>query len=116
LLAEKPVNYQITRRNNPEDSSLQGYLSRWKTHVVIHENSLYCCPIFTTIGVFQRTLVKLPNIKFHRNPSSRSRVATCVQTDGRRGANMTKQLELSLVTSVPTSGLDKIAIKELINL
>jgi hypothetical protein len=53
----------------------------------------YWWPIYTKIEVTRHVFVKLPKIKFHENPFSRSPVITCVQTDGlsdfnRRSAGM----------------------------
>ena len=41
------------------------------------------CPnlIFNKSAPSQHTYIKIPNIKFHGNPSSESHTATCRQTD-----------------------------------
>jgi hypothetical protein len=44
-------------------------------------------PISTKYGMCRQITVVLPNIKFHENPFSRSRVVTCVQTEGRSDFN-----------------------------
>jgi hypothetical protein len=58
---------------------LTQYLRRAETRAF--KNVRYICPILTKIVMFGQTLIKLPNIKFHENPLSRSRI-TRVQTDG----------------------------------
>ena len=44
------------------------------------------CPILTKYEFSRKTYGEVPNIKFHGNPFSRSRVYTCGQTDGRKAA------------------------------
>ena len=41
------------------------------------------CQILTKFGVFRHICVEVSSIRFHLNPSSGSRIATCGQTDGR---------------------------------
>jgi hypothetical protein len=41
----------------------------------------YCYPVLTKCGISQQILVKLSNIKFHKNLYSSSWVVTCRQTD-----------------------------------
>jgi hypothetical protein len=41
----------------------------------------YFCPILNKFGFSWQIFVKLPNIKFHKNPSSGSRTDACGQMD-----------------------------------
>ena len=50
-------------------------------------NACFFCPILTKLEFSQRSLVKLPNIKFHENPINGSQVVPCGRTDGRDEAN-----------------------------
>ena len=46
------------------------------------------CQVLKKLKLYRQIFNKSPNIKFHENPSSRSRVVPCGRTDGQR--DMTK--------------------------
>jgi len=41
------------------------------------------CLILNRFGIFGQVFIKVPNIKFHCNPSSGTRADACGQADGR---------------------------------
>lgn len=46
-------------------------------------NARFFCPILTYFGIFRQMFISVPRIKFHGNPSSRSRADTRGHMDGR---------------------------------
>jgi hypothetical protein len=51
-------------------------------------SACYFCPILTNIGICRQIFVKIPNVKFHVNPSIRSRTVPRGQTDGHHEAGV----------------------------
>ena len=47
------------------------------------QSALHSCPFLMKLGFSRQILEKSPNIKFHGNPSSGSRVVPYGRTDGR---------------------------------
>jgi hypothetical protein len=63
---------QLTLSNRLWDTWGKELLSRWgqKRIWVFIQSANYCCPSLTKFGIFMQMLVKVPNAKFHENPSS----------------------------------------------
>jgi len=59
---------------------------------VFTQNVQYLCPISIKFGFSEQIFMKVPNIKFHGHPSSRSRVDTRRKTDRQKDgrADVTK--------------------------
>ena len=54
----------------------------------------YCCQIIMNLEFSRQILEKFRNMKFNENPSNRSRVVICGQTDGRKN----RQEDMSKLT------------------
>jgi len=65
------------------------FLSSPERDLIINEYG-YSCQIVMKLEFPRRSFKKYSNIKLYENPSSRTRVVSCGQTDGR--TNMTKLL------------------------
>ena len=83
------MEYKILRVNTDMRSQFQ-YLFSPATitlNQVFMQSARHFCPILTKSEIYQKNFMKVPNIKFHRNPSSRSRVDTRGQMERRKAAN-----------------------------
>ena len=62
------------------------------------DSAQYFHPISTKFGESREIFIKVPNIKFHANPSRWSRADICGETDGQTDdlveANATKKIKL----------------------
>jgi len=47
------------------------------------QSDRYCCQILMKVAFSQQIFEKFPNIKFHKNPPTGSRVTVCRRTDRR---------------------------------
>jgi len=74
-------NYHYSLLNGPEERSSQ------QRTMAFTYNIRYSCHISTKLGIFGQIIKKYPNMKFHENPSSGSRVVRSGQKGVRNEAN-----------------------------
>ena len=58
-----------------------------KMYIGVHVSNHYSCQILMKLEFSRQVFEKYSNVKFHKNPSSESRVVPCGQTDGCDEAN-----------------------------
>jgi hypothetical protein len=63
------------------------------------QSARYIFPILTKPGIFRRIFIRIPNIKFHEYPASRSLPDICRQTQTGGRTDMTKIVVLLLAIS-----------------
>jgi hypothetical protein len=56
--------------------------SSYKSTYVVMPSAEYFCPVLTELEFSRQVWMSVPNIKFHENPPSGSRVVSCGRTDG----------------------------------
>lgn len=71
------------------DNFKPSYTANWAQQRtdVFTSNVYYFWPNLSETGELWQMSVRLPHTKFNDNPSSGSKVVTCVQTDGQKGFN-----------------------------
>jgi hypothetical protein len=85
----------LTESNTSMMKTSQG--DRSQTFMCLHGNCLPFCPDLNLIWTFRHILIKIPNTKFHKNPSVGHCPGICKHIDGLDEAN-SRFLEIFLRT------------------